>query len=501
MNRCKTCGTEFNGKFCPECGTKAEQYKHCPQCGVEVKPNSKFCIECGYSFTNSHNSDNESNHLNTPKAKKQSTQKIKAIYKALKSAAWLLPTLFTVLLFLFYLTSVAELIGDLDENLKPIMVSIGNVYTLCGNNDIESLSTFSIAIIFIALVVLAYAAVHTIIYLKSKKYPRYIGKLSLTFLLSCGAIIVYLVFMIIGSVLIGQIKNADGDMGYITPSSCPKLLLAFSIIFIVLQVAIVAVEIILIRKYPILLAPTQSEVTTQCLSLDEYIVQANKKYGEYAYKKAQDTAAKQRARYIKKSVELNNLPISEKTDLTEQEKIAILKKIKWHSKLTAVCTFFMFAILLSPATIFGLLFLIKSKWSWNPHKIKSSIYKIVAMLILSLPLCLASNYFWVAIIFQYVMRINTSYSESARWFVNFMSLSPMPFYFVTFVVSIIELIQIRKLTVIFYGTTSLSHCGTIKMEMGNLYEAEKKWVFKKIDERMKVKQATIKAKYGLVENI
>ncbi len=46
--KCPQCGSEVNGKFCPECGTKkpeeTEGWK-CPQCGTVNK--GKFCAECG----------------------------------------------------------------------------------------------------------------------------------------------------------------------------------------------------------------------------------------------------------------------------------------------------------------------------------------------------------------------------------------------------------------------------------------------------------------------
>lgn len=35
---CKNCSNEFEGKFCPECGTKVEPeitLKECPECGAE----------------------------------------------------------------------------------------------------------------------------------------------------------------------------------------------------------------------------------------------------------------------------------------------------------------------------------------------------------------------------------------------------------------------------------------------------------------------------------
>lgn len=44
--KCSKCGCEFEGKFCPECGTKYEQTQTCPACGAEVS--GKFCSNCGH---------------------------------------------------------------------------------------------------------------------------------------------------------------------------------------------------------------------------------------------------------------------------------------------------------------------------------------------------------------------------------------------------------------------------------------------------------------------
>lgn len=46
--RCDSCGVEVEGgKFCPECGTPLNPRTDCPRCGTELKPGSKFCMECG----------------------------------------------------------------------------------------------------------------------------------------------------------------------------------------------------------------------------------------------------------------------------------------------------------------------------------------------------------------------------------------------------------------------------------------------------------------------
>lgn len=43
--RCPRCGTEYEGKFCPDCGLSADYKVFCPKCGTQH--GSKFCPECG----------------------------------------------------------------------------------------------------------------------------------------------------------------------------------------------------------------------------------------------------------------------------------------------------------------------------------------------------------------------------------------------------------------------------------------------------------------------
>ena len=50
MNKCTKCGTEFEGNFCPSCGTPFNVKMFCPRCGTEVKPDQRFCSCCGAQF-------------------------------------------------------------------------------------------------------------------------------------------------------------------------------------------------------------------------------------------------------------------------------------------------------------------------------------------------------------------------------------------------------------------------------------------------------------------
>lgn len=47
MRKCKNCEKEFDGIFCPYCGTKAEETSVCPACGARLDSDAKFCLQCG----------------------------------------------------------------------------------------------------------------------------------------------------------------------------------------------------------------------------------------------------------------------------------------------------------------------------------------------------------------------------------------------------------------------------------------------------------------------
>lgn len=47
MHKCKNCGKEFDGNFCPECGEKFVENAVCPKCGAKTEADDKFCSVCG----------------------------------------------------------------------------------------------------------------------------------------------------------------------------------------------------------------------------------------------------------------------------------------------------------------------------------------------------------------------------------------------------------------------------------------------------------------------
>lgn len=55
--KCEKCGTEFEGNFCPNCGTPSEAGKNiCPKCGQARSGADRFCKNCGCDFNGTEKS-------------------------------------------------------------------------------------------------------------------------------------------------------------------------------------------------------------------------------------------------------------------------------------------------------------------------------------------------------------------------------------------------------------------------------------------------------------
>ena len=48
--KCSNCGSEFQGNFCPICGTKAHSAELCPVCGRQRADGERYCPHCGHDF-------------------------------------------------------------------------------------------------------------------------------------------------------------------------------------------------------------------------------------------------------------------------------------------------------------------------------------------------------------------------------------------------------------------------------------------------------------------
>ena len=91
--KCSKCGKEYEGNFCPYCGTPANPDKElCPVCGKEREEGKRYCRNCGHDF----NSVNQKNK----KAGAGALAKIKRVPKQ----AWILAAVLIIIIIAVVIT-------------------------------------------------------------------------------------------------------------------------------------------------------------------------------------------------------------------------------------------------------------------------------------------------------------------------------------------------------------------------------------------------------------
>lgn len=293
MYKCANCGSEFDGKFCPECGTKRVEDLYCPDCGAKATAGARFCAECGYSFAQTvkpvpAEPSAEKNaqsaqpvqsvqpatygdepvvkgatapaadeRSDRPAQKKRNGNPIAAIakvYKALRFTPLVMAGLFAVSLFLFYLAPIAEVpeLAMLGED-----GGLGSVYSL-----IEELKGISLALIIfaaIAVIFVLVAAKFTFGASKRDMEVNLFGRFDLTLgeVVSSLSVVMYLAAVILAGVAMGQVSALNDDefgigmfSTVVESGAALKLVMAFAIIFTVLAAAAVVARVFIGKKFP-----------------------------------------------------------------------------------------------------------------------------------------------------------------------------------------------------------------------------------------------------------
>lgn len=229
MPKCKNCGREFEGNFCPDCGENA---------GGASAP-SKQTVVGRITSANSK------------------------IYAALGFVPAVLLALFAVLAFIFFCTPVAVM--DLQELGSQ---SLGNAYSVFktasrGGEELEELTGLSAipgmkTVIIVAIVFAAVAAVYAVLALvfTLNRYHRNVGvklangvNFSTSRLISLAGAVFYIALAVIGGVMFSKASPSD-ESEMFKAGACPALLIAFGAVFALLTVAEEVARTFLIRKCP-----------------------------------------------------------------------------------------------------------------------------------------------------------------------------------------------------------------------------------------------------------
>lgn len=272
MKKCGKCGAEFEGKFCPECGAKWQEKRVCPECGNELAESVRFCPECGCAVGGAQSASPSVASAPAPETAAtataqpiaaerettaQSAQKyeqkpaqnantLKTVRTALKYIPFGLFALFSVLLFAFYAGSIAVVEGFGE--------SLGSVYGDITDN-IPGMGGCVGALIVFLLASLALSGFMAAALFTNKfkgKAVSIFGKayMLLTEFLAYLAFALYFIFFVIAIVVMAKVSAFDGGVGMISSGACPKLILAFAIIFSLLTGGALVADMFIVKKFP-----------------------------------------------------------------------------------------------------------------------------------------------------------------------------------------------------------------------------------------------------------
>jgi hypothetical protein len=257
MHKCLNCGEEFEGNFCPECGTKWRTDKICPECGAVNSTNAKFCTECGCDLFNNIKAGGSTERASRSVASEIGTNTgvtsfLNKVYPYFKYVPAALIALFSLLLFAFYAAPVAVMVGGggiPDE-------SLGSVYTMSELfGEVAEVKGAVITLIVLAVLSLGFSAVAVLLALKP--YYHYIKtvtiskfKFTLNQIMAYVSLVVYLIFFIVGCVICGEIGSLDGGLGIFGSGACPILIIVFSLIFALLTAGVIVSDYFLNKKLP-----------------------------------------------------------------------------------------------------------------------------------------------------------------------------------------------------------------------------------------------------------
>lgn len=248
MNKCSNCGTEFEGKFCPECGQRVQLAGVCPKCGAPHDEEVKFCPECGYSFVGQPAESGERKQEprekkpREPKPPREKRERLPEGTPAERKTYETLRYLPSVLIALFAVLCLALFAADAGVmTMKDVTVKTGSIYDVAfkGTGALSDTlkATFALAVVtlFVSLVWMSFAFKNS---LKGTTF-KIAGKPCLyTALFNAVGVVLALAIMIVASVAFTQLKAAFGvveeleELGVtVKPAAGLILVLVCSILF------------------------------------------------------------------------------------------------------------------------------------------------------------------------------------------------------------------------------------------------------------------------------
>ncbi len=249
MNKCKNCGTEFEGKFCPECGEKwlepvdPNAPHTCKKCGAVYE--GKFCPECGTRFDADPKAAGATAQSAVAKAGETGSSDFKdtnvgsILGKVLRHLGYGLSLFLGLFTFLF-------LLGDL-VNFGMFGESM-NCYDAISKSGDTAITVELLLIIVLAIALLGAGVYHmvAVLFLEKKKNARYYVKnIPLVNLLSYIEAGIVFVYFVIGCALLGYVNSISSPFG--SAGSGASCCLAFGLIILLFMVATIVLDIVLYK--------------------------------------------------------------------------------------------------------------------------------------------------------------------------------------------------------------------------------------------------------------
>ncbi len=229
MYKCKKCGREYEGNFCPDCGEKRTG-NFCPNCGSELEEGRNFCPNCGYKLE-------KTSPLNIIKARR------------LSAFLSVLPIVITFLCaYIGFMALSYNMIDGID-------ITFFEEWRYKDYSGIDGLGTAAGAIFALSAAEVIIAALSILF--------RYVRSLSTgsvrIFGRKCGAGLLvqfsaaaFLAAQFIAYACgIASINGADEGMGLLKPTSWLKIGLGFTVVsFAVVSACVIINEFVVLRRYP-----------------------------------------------------------------------------------------------------------------------------------------------------------------------------------------------------------------------------------------------------------
>ena len=238
MRECQQCGKNYEGNFCPYCGTKwmGEGERICPDCGETVAPGMRFCANCGYDFSKRSSREELKAEKQMQAAILRTEYFTETIPSMLRIGNAVLSLIFSALLWLFFSLPVTTILGESVGNLYQFMNGTTALGALLGKfSEITWVMLLAGAFSICAFAVLC-------ISVAGRKEKRSYVKHCFynLFLLAF-----HIVFFAIGCILRSKVANFG-----LTVGACATSLMICSAAFFVISLALTIPALVLSLKVP-----------------------------------------------------------------------------------------------------------------------------------------------------------------------------------------------------------------------------------------------------------